>query len=267
MLRRLPIIALSLFVPSLCSAAVFNSIPWDPFWGPTRYQQVFDASLFPPEGAYIDQIAFIPDSPGEYGASVEIRLSQTQIAVGELSTAIDENITGPEEVVFSDPEFYQVLEIDPQDPDNPVVQNSTYGLIFDLDTPFLYAPSGGNLLMEIDISGQSRSLSALKVETIPSTVTSRVWESQYGPDTDSATAGLDTYFRLTAIEPPPGEPVPAPIVDPTPTDNTPFPPPQTDSGTFIFIGCSATGGNSDAGLLYLFVLLPLVIRRFYKVKA
>jgi len=110
--------------------------------------------------------------------------------------------------------------------------------------------------MEIYISDQSRSLSALKVETIPSTVTSRVWESPYGLDTDSTSAGLDTYFRLTAIEPPPGEPVLTPVADPTPTDNTPVFPPPTHSGTFIFVGCSATGGNSDTGLIYLLVLLP-----------
>jgi len=249
---------LALLVPSLCPAesAVFTSIPFDKFWGPTRYQQVFDASLFPPEGAYIDQVSFIPNSPGEYAASVEIRLWHTTALPGELSGVLDENVTGTEYIVFSDPVFYQVLTIDEQDPDNPILQNSTYGLTFPLDTPFLYLPDQGNLLMEINISNQSRSLSALKVESIPSTVTSRVWESQYGPDTDSASAGLDTYFRLTAIEPPLWEPVLAPIADRTPTDNTPVFPPPTHSGTFIFIGCSATGGNSGTGLIYLLVLLP-----------
>lgn len=258
MLRKLSMFVLALLVPSLCPAenAVFNSIPFDKLWGPTRYQQVFDASLFPPGGAYIDQVSFIPDSPGEYGAAVEILLSHTTAIPGELSTVLDENITGPEEVVFSDSTFYQVLTIDPQDPNNPVVVNSDYGLVFDLDYPFFYDPGQGNLLMEIYISDQSRSLSALKVETIPSTVTSRVWESPYRPDTDSTSAGLYTYFRLTAIEPPPGEPVLTPVADPTPTDNTPVFPPPTHSGTFIFVGCSATGGNSDTGLIYLLVLLP-----------
>jgi hypothetical protein len=261
-LRKLSMVVLALLVPSLCPAenAVFNSIPFDKFWGPTRYQQVFDASLFPPEGAYIDQVSFIPDSPGEYAASVEIRLWHTTALPGELSTVMDENVTGTEHIVFSNPAFYQVLTIDEQDPDNPVLQNSTYGLTFTLDTPFLYLPDQGNLLMEIYISDQSRSLSVLKVETIPPDVTSRVWESPYGPGTDSASAGLDTYFRLTAIEPPPGEPVLTPVADPTPTDNTPVLPPPTHSGTTIIVGCSATGGNSGTELISLLVLLPWLRR-------
>jgi hypothetical protein len=63
-LRKLSMVVPALLVPSLCPAekAVFNSIPFDKFWGPTRYQQIFDASLFPPEGAYIDQVSFIPNS-------------------------------------------------------------------------------------------------------------------------------------------------------------------------------------------------------------
>ena len=258
MLYKLSIIVLALLVPSLCPAenALFNPIPFDKYWGPTRYIQVFDASLFPPEGAYIEQISFIPDRPGEYGAMVEIRLSHTTALPGELSPVMGENVTGTEEVVFSDPEFYQVLKIDEQDPDNPVSQNSTYGLIFDLDYPFLYNPDVGNLLMEITISNQSRSLSILEVIHATPCLTSRAYESQYGPGVDATPAGLDTLFTLSA---PPANFLlvadPPQAVRP-PTDNTPIYPPPTQEGTFLFVSCSTTGGNSGTGLIYLLVLLP-----------
>jgi hypothetical protein len=224
MLRKLFIIVLALLVPSLCPAenAVFNPIPFDRFWGPTRYQQVFDASLFPPEGAYIDQISFIPDSPGEYGAAVEIRLSHTTALPGELSPAMDENVTGTEEVVFSDPEFYQVLKIDAQDPDNPVSQNSPYGLIFNLDFPFLYNPDEGSLLMEINISNQSRSLSMLGVIQTTPCLTSRAYESQYGPGVDATPTGLDTLFTLSAAPAYSLLVADSPQVVRPPTDNVPF---------------------------------------------
>ena len=258
MLRKLSMVVLALLVPSLCPAenAVFNSIPFDKFWGPTRYQQVFDASLFPPEGAYIDQVSFIPDSPGEYGATVEIRLWHTTALPGELFSVLDKNVTGTEHIVFSDPVFFQVLTIDEQDPDNPVLQNRTYGLTFTLDTPFLYLPDQGNLLMEITISNQSRSLSMLEVIQTTPFLTSRAYESQYGPGVDATPAGLDTLFTLSA---PPANSLlvadPPQAVRP-PTDNTPIYPPPTQEGTFLFVSCSATGGNSGTGLIYLLVLLP-----------
>jgi hypothetical protein len=239
---------------------VFNSIPFDKFWGETRYQQIYDNSIFPPEEGYIEQISFIPDSPGEYGADIEIILSHTTALPGELSTIMDENITGPEEVVFSDPAFYQVLTIDPQDPDNPVVQNSDYGLTFVLDTPFPYHPDQGNLLMEINISNQFRPLSTLKIIRTTPCLTSRAYESQYGPGVDATPAGLDTLFTLSdpLADPPPVADLPQ--VDPPPTDNTPVYHPPVHSGTTLIVGCSTTGGNSDAGIFYLFVLLPLAIR-------
>jgi len=265
MLRKLIIIVLTLVVPSLCPAenAVFNPIPFDKFWGPTRYQQVFDASLFPPEGAYIDQISFIPDSPGEYGADIEIILSHTTALPGELSTVMDENITGQEEVVFSDPAFYQMLTIDPQDPNHPDLQNSTYGLIFDLDYPFLYNPNQGNLLMEINISNQSRSLSLLEVIQTTPWLTSRAYESQYWPGVDAIPTGLDTLFTLSA---PPANLLSVadtPQVTRPPTDNTPVFPPPTHEGTSIFISCSATGG-SLGGVSYLLVFLPWGLRVWKK---
>jgi hypothetical protein len=267
MLRKLSIIVLALLVPSLCPAenAVFTPIPFDKFWGPTRYQQVFDASLFPPGGAYIDQVSFIPDSPGEYGATVEIRLSHTTALPGELSPVMGENVTGTEEVVFSDSEFYQVLKIDAQDPDIPVSQNSTYGLIFDLDYPFLYNPDEGNLLMEITISNQSRSLSMLEVTQTTPCLTSRAYESQYGPGVDATPAGLDTLFTLSA---PPANSLlvadPPQAVRP-PTDNTPIYPPPTQEGTFLFVSCSATGGSSG-GVAYLLVFLPWGLRVWKKTR-
>lgn len=265
MLHKISLVVLALLVPSLCPAAnaVFDSIPFDKFWGPTRYQQIFDASLFPPEGAYINQISFIPDSPGEYGGDIEIILSHTMALPGELSTNLDENVTGPEEVVFSDPAVYQVLTIDAQDPDNPILQNSTYGLIFDLDYPFLYNPGQGNLLMEINISNQSRSLSTLKVVQTTPCLTSRAYESQYGPGVDPTPAGLDTFFHLSV---PPGNP--SPVADPPqvirpPTDNTPVFPPPAQEGTTIFVSCSATGGSAG-GVAYLLVFLPWGLRIWRK---
>jgi hypothetical protein len=255
---------------------VFNSIPFDKFWGDTRYQQIYDNSIFPPEGGYISQISFIPNSQGEYGASVEISLSHTTILPGELSIDLDSNVTETPQVVRSNPAFYQVLTIDPQDPDNPVVTNTDYGLNFNLDVPFLYNPAEGNLLLDVRISNQSRSLSALKAVMSAPYLSERVYVSQYGPgEKEVPPVGMFTLFDMTdspaPVEPPPPQPEPElepvppsveppPPVERTPTDNTPVYPPPVHSGTTLVVGCSTTGGNSDTGLLYLFVLLPLVIR-------
>jgi hypothetical protein len=171
---------------------------------------------------------------------------------GELSIDLDSNVTETPQVVRSNPAFYQVLTIDPQDPDNPVVTNTDYGLNFNLDVPFLYNPAEGNLLLDVRISNQSRSLSTLKAVMSAPYLSERVYVSQYGPgEKEVPPVGMFTLFDMTDS--------PAPV-ELTPTDNTPVYPPPVHSGTTLVVGCSTTGGNSDTGFLYLFVLLPLVIR-------
>jgi|GEM_PF-3434926 len=236
---------------------VFNSIPFDKFWSDTRYQQIYDSSIFPPDGGYVTRISFIPDAPGEYSAAVEISLSHTSVVPGFLSTDLDANVTGPETVVFSDSSFTQIIDVPDTLGREPIKRD--YNLNFLLDTAFLYIPAEGSLLVDISISGQSRGLSTLKAVMSEPYLSERAWISQYGPgEKESPPVGLFTLFDLDDPPPPPEpEPIPSPAPIPAPIPVTV----STDAGGE---GCSMVeqgGSFSDA----VWLLLPLVIIRRWRV--
>ena len=128
-----------------------NGFPFNIGANSMRYQQVFDASEFgalsTPE--LITKIAFRPDATfqGKPFAStltnVQINLSTTGAAVDGLSPTFASNVGGDETVVFSGPLFLASADT------GPVAGPKAFDIVINLQTPFLYDPNLGNLLLDV----------------------------------------------------------------------------------------------------------------------
>jgi probable HAF family extracellular repeat protein len=123
-----------------------NDIPFGigPAFGPaTRYQQVYNASLFPSSPIIITEIAF-PHTvmPGGNidSATYEVHLSTTSRPVNGLDTINFNSNVGPNDQVFLPP---TVLG-GPLPGTTPLVLTGS---------PFVYDPSAGNLLLDVFKAG------------------------------------------------------------------------------------------------------------------
>ena len=105
----------------------------DPAFPSTRYQQVYNSSLFSGQ-AFINQVAFFASEPVSIdAANYDIRLSTTSKAVNSLDTADLDNNVGSDETGF----FSGVL-------------GGLSDAVFAINgTPFAYDPSLGNLLVDV----------------------------------------------------------------------------------------------------------------------
>lgn len=119
----------------------------------TRYQQVYDASEFigvPEEGAFIEWIFFRGGCQGNNNTEIKdplIRMSHTSKSADHLSAIFDENL-GPEAIqVFPNGRAIAVLGsgVCVTEP----VQS--YSTTIQLNPPFFYKPSQGNLLLDLTI--------------------------------------------------------------------------------------------------------------------
>jgi MYXO-CTERM domain-containing protein len=128
------------------NAFPFSGVYQDGF-GADRYQQVYLSSQFGGAPLSIDAITFYtgsfggPNADGTYVMS----LSTTSAPVDGLDPNMANNV-GPDNQTF----FNGALP--------PFVLNST--ITYTLATPFTYNPAGGNLLLDIQISGVTNDSSA-----------------------------------------------------------------------------------------------------------
>ncbi|NLS91385.1 MAG: hypothetical protein GXX96_04270 [Planctomycetaceae bacterium] len=105
----------------------------------TRYQQVYNASLFP-KSFTIDKISFFGHSgPFQPDRTFIMRLSTTSKAVNGLDTVSLANNVGPDDTLFAS-----------MSPNGTIPDKFTFD-----GTDFLYDPTKGNLLVEILIPGGS----------------------------------------------------------------------------------------------------------------
>jgi hypothetical protein len=129
-----------------------------------RYQQVYDSSQFSalsgPE--FLDQIAVRPDrNTGSFTLSftnIDIRFSTTSKVPDGLSLTFADNIGADETLVYSGPLTLTTAST------GPAGGPKDFDLIINLQTPFLYDPSLGNLLLDVTTSttnGVSRQLDAV----------------------------------------------------------------------------------------------------------
>jgi hypothetical protein len=167
-----------------------------------RYQQVYGSSEF--SGPFlITDIEFRPD--GDFGAafsstlsSIQIDLSTTTAAVDGLSATFATNVGLNDTMVYSGP-----LSLSSSDT-GPAGGPKTFDIVIVLQTPFLYDPALGNLLLDVRNFGGG-STTQFDAENTGGDSISRVWSTSSSSLTGNPdTLGLITSFSGSAAVPEPG---------------------------------------------------------------
>ena len=204
-----------------------NVAPFDPVgYGPTRTQQVFASSDFSGMGGprYIDAIAFESNSFGATIPNFQITMSTTGKAVDGLSPVFANNTGADAQTVYQG--TLPIFSLP------TVAGSSPFGLVVDLQHPFLYDPSKGNLLVDytnptpVQTVFANASTPSLTAQEILGDSTSRVLgyvaplsaanpyavnDLSHGhPDT----LGLATEFLTGGPDPIPQPPIPSPVPEP-----------------------------------------------------
>jgi hypothetical protein len=187
----------------------------DSFPSTQRYQQVFAGSAFASVSGpqLITQIAFRPDGPNGFPfsstiANIQFNLSTTNAAIDGLSLIFADNVGSDDTVVFSG--SLSLSSADTGPPEGP----KAFDIVINLQVPFLYDPSAGNLLLDVrNISGGNTTTFDAEVTSgDPVSRTSTFFGNVNSPTADFAdTLGLVTQFTIT----------PAPAVVPVVVDIKP----------------------------------------------
>jgi hypothetical protein len=191
-----------------------GSFPFTNFTG--RYQQAYAASEFGSGLLSISEIAFRTDaSPATQNwanqLSFSLRLSTSVNSVGSLSTTFADNIGIDDTLVYTAPALQTYSGTNAGGP-----SPNAFDLILTLDTPFVYDPANGDLLLEVLMATNTKLLPLSGVsylDAVESTTglfdvgLQRVWNS--GGDvnaTDGSTDlhgyGLVTRFTYTVVPEP-----------------------------------------------------------------
>src|SRR5579864_4363053 len=177
--------------------------------GPTeRYQQVYAASQFAAAGSTFDigAIAFRLDAGDASGfesdtyPSIQIDLSTTTFGPNTLSSTFANNIGADDQVVYDGS-----LTLSGSGGQNP----NPFNLIVNLQTPFLYTRSQGNLLLDIRIKQAGNGFLAALDATNGSAFTSRVRSFN---DVNAAVGTADTIGLVTQFSTPQGTPEPSALL-------------------------------------------------------
>ena len=189
---------------------------------PVRYQQVFGASQFSSLAGpqYINQISFRPDASVEPFTSntpnIRISLSTTQSVPDGLSSIFSQNIGANNTLVYNGSTLVTSANAAPAG--NP----NTFDINFNLQTPFLYDPSQGNLLLDLINNGGTNNFTAfLDATSVPGDSTSIIFSNGTTATTGSAgTSGTVTQFITSATG---ATPLPTTPIPTTPLPTTPLP--------------------------------------------
>jgi len=166
-----------------------------------RFQEVYGAALFPGGPELITQIAFRP-ADGVSGTwtfpDLQFTLSTTTQSPGSLSTDLDSNIGSNATVVFSGSLTWTA----------PVAgapgSLTPWYFVVNLTTPFLYDPSQGNLLLEVDNLDDSIKPPVLDAQhTNGKTVSSDIQLDDDDAGTPSNRV-LETRFEASPVPEPSG---------------------------------------------------------------
>jgi hypothetical protein len=129
--------------------------------GPFRFQQIFAASQFaslPPGQRTIAAFAMRPDASVTTPVSFTftdtvIKMSTTNKNPSELSMTFADNVGADEVVVFQGDLLLSTANTGP--PAGP----KDFDFVFQLQTPFTYDPTKGNLIFDVVTSGTTLSIS------------------------------------------------------------------------------------------------------------
>jgi len=168
-----------------------------------RYQQVYSSSEF--SGPFlITDIEFRPDAfTGSAFSStlpnIQIDLSTTTAAVDGLSSTFASNVGANDTMVFSGPLTLSSSFT------GPAAGPKTFDIVIVLQTPFLYNPALGNLLLDVRNFGGGSTTQFDAENTLGDSV-SRVF-TQTANGVGSLTGTTDTFGLITSFS---GAPVPEP---------------------------------------------------------
>src|SRR6266496_6428050 len=173
--------------------------------GQTRFQQVYDASIFAgyPQGVLIDTVEYRVDSLLGHGFdttvfNVQIHLSTTSKAVDSLSPVFAENV-GSDDRLVAGPAPFRLFNLG-----GGGVQGGWEALVDIRSVPFYYNPASGNLLLDI-IAPNGAVTTAFDAVDMPGDSVSSVASYFVTPIPSSgqlSTIGMSTLFVF--------EPVPEP---------------------------------------------------------
>jgi PEP-CTERM motif len=189
-----------------------NVTPFSAGWfglpSSARYQQVYASSLF---GSTIDigSIAFRldgNDAPGPFEAifpSIQIDLSTITPGPDQLSSTFSENVGANDSIVYDGS-----LTVDPSGGASP----NPFNFVINLQTPFLYNPAQGNLLLDIRINAPSSfPVPALDAVFTSGDGVSRVWSPNDG-SVSSLIGNVDTIGLVTEFSSAQATPEPSAMV-------------------------------------------------------
>jgi hypothetical protein len=171
-----------------------------------RYQQAFAASQFSAFGGQpqlITQIAYRPGLRGHAFSStlpnIQIDLSTTSRPADALSSIFAQNVGPDDTVVFSG-----ALPLS-SNFTGPASGPKDFDIVINLQTPFLYDPSKGNLLLDVRNFDGGSTTGFDAIEFPPPGISARAW-SQGGVNASFGIAdswALVTQFTFGPEQPPP----------------------------------------------------------------
>ena len=163
-----------------------NGLPFNTF-SSLRYQQIFSSDQFPDCGLITEiNYRFGEDTQGSSVTypSVFIQLSTTDVTPGELNTTFSLNIGSNVRTVYNGPLSFSAPPC--------VIGPCPFDSMITLETPFLYNPSEGNLLLDITIEDGQAYESFDSVNNVLS-ITRRA----FSDDIDSETGTVDNTALVT----------------------------------------------------------------------
>jgi hypothetical protein len=191
-----PAADLYFIVPNSLAGRNGNSQDNNPFGGPWRMQQVYEASQFSAVGTgggLIKAIEFHPESTFAAGLSnLQVNLSTTAKAPDGLSSAFAQNVGTDDTIVFGPA---------PMD-----LNNNQHPAAIYFSTPFYFNPTSGNLLLDIrnfsgDVFGGTGG--SLDGELTIGDSVSRIWGEVNGSTGLIVdTFGYATSFLITPVPEP-----------------------------------------------------------------
>jgi len=180
-----------------------------PFFGLTamRYQEVYSSGDFASLGGpvYLTQLAFRPDATNGNAftaptfTNTQISLSTTPKVPDGLSTRFNENLGSNTTLVFSGSLVLSSRFT------GPAEGPKAFDVLINLQTPFLYDPAQGNLLLELRTLGQTALTSELDAESVVGDGVSRLYSTDNNANATSGfqdTLGLVTRFTASPVPQP-----------------------------------------------------------------
>jgi hypothetical protein len=162
-----------------------SSVPF--VHGSGRYQFLYGSALFPPGPNQLTAMAFSPVTDGMLSGWIQIRLGTTETAVDHLTSDLASNAGDGIVQVFEDTTFVQAF----------TGGSEGFSLSIPFQTPFVYDPADGNLLVDFAMDGLSGGLFFVSYAEATDDLASRAGSSgEFGDFVDSNAVRI----RLTIPE-------------------------------------------------------------------